>query len=291
MINTYHSSVASLPPPPPLPRQSQVFIQPRAPSAGHSKTLFRSLLAVVVLHFLLTAGGFAFLYCTGRMEKPPLPKATFQQTSSRTFARMVVANRIHSPARESTRKRRNPSCLLFSQFDSLVFMMLTFGVLKQTHEAFTELLLKLNSIQVDTIYQLGRADAVPPAGYLQWDMKHSVRSNVNYYRSSWLTVLEPGDYVVFSRVTFSRADPQRPLASAVKLKRGESSKETVAMTAYCSLDGSGSGSGFGSVPRLCTASLGEVMTLERGNQLSLWVQDQSLVDYSEAATSFGIYKL
>ncbi|XP_061644227.1 CD40 ligand isoform X2 [Phyllopteryx taeniolatus] len=228
MINTYHSSVAS-PPPPLPPRQSQVFIQPQGPSASHSKNLFRSLLAVVVLHFLLTVGGFAFLYYTGRMEKP-LSEAS---SSSRALARMIVVKRIRN--QESTCKQLTPSCHLFS--------------------------------------------------YLQWDMKHSVRSNVNYYHSSWLTVLQPGDYLVFSRVSFSKADPKRPLASAVKLKRGASSKETVAMQAYCSLNGSVS------IPRLCTASLVEVMTLETGNQLSLWVQDLSLVDYSETATSFGMYKL
>ncbi|XP_019718893.1 CD40 ligand isoform X1 [Hippocampus comes] len=227
MINTYHSSVASLPPPLP-PRQAQVLIQPQSSSAGHSKTLLRLLLGVLVLHFLLTAGGFTFLYYTGRTEKPPsLPEATFQKTSSRTLARMVVAKQAHLSAQEST------------------------------------------------------------SGYLRWDMKHSVLSNINYYRNSWLTVLESGDYMVFSRVTFSKADPEKPLASVLKLKRDESAEEKVAMQAYCSLDPSG----FGSKSQLCSVSLGEVISLERGNQLSLWVQDLSQVDYSEKATVFGMYKL
>ncbi|XP_077433683.1 CD40 ligand isoform X2 [Vanacampus margaritifer] len=222
MINTYHSSVPSLPPPLP-PRQSQVLIRPQASSVGRSKTLLRSLLGVAVLHLLLTAGGFAFLYSTGRTEKPPLlSEATFQQSSSRTLARMIVAKRAHLS-----------TC------------------------------------------------------YLEWDMKHSVRRNINYYHNSWLTVLQPGDYMVFSRVTFSKADPERPLASAVKVRRGESTDETVAMQAYCNIDASGSGS----KPQLCTASTAEVISLERGNRLSLWVQDLSLVDYSQAATSFGMYKL
>ncbi|XP_037119049.1 CD40 ligand isoform X1 [Syngnathus acus] len=227
MINTYHSSMASLPPPLP-PRRSQVLVEPQASSAGRSKTLLRSLLGVVVLHFLLTAGGFIFLYYTGKTETTPqLSGDAPQQSSSRTLARMIVA------------KPKDLSAL-----DSR-------------------------------------------SGNLQWDMKHSVRNNINYYHNSWLTALQPGDYVVFSRVTFSKADPVKPLASAVKLRRGESAKETVAMLAYCSLDTSGSGSN----PQLCTASMGEVMSLERGNQLSLWVEDRSLVDYSRAATSFGMYKL
>nr|XP_061793210.1 uncharacterized protein LOC133583102 [Nerophis lumbriciformis] len=204
MIDTYHSSLAS-PPPPLPPRHSQMFMKAQVAFAGHI-ILLRSVLALVMLHFLLTAGGFAFLFYTETKEKLP---------GSDGF------------------------------------------------EGF----------------------ALPPqtAGFLQWNMKHSVRHHVNTYGSSWLTVLEPGDYMVFSRVTFSRAQPERPTASAVKLKRGPSAEETVAMRAYCSLDSSGSGQ--------CTASVGEVMSLERGNQLSLWVQDLSLVDYSETATSFGIYKL
>ncbi|XP_077388095.1 CD40 ligand [Festucalex cinctus] len=224
MIDTYHSGVPSLPPPLP-PRHSQVLFQPQASSAGRNKTLLRSLLGLAVLHLLLTAGGFAYLlYYMGRTEKPPpLSEAIFQQSSSRTFARMIVANRAH----------------------------------------------------------------LSTSGYLEWDMKHSVRSNINYHHNSWLTVLQPGDYVVFSRVTFSKGDLERPLASAVKLRRGESAEETVATRAYCSIDASGSGS----KPQLCTASTGEVISLERGNQLSLWVQDLSLVDYSETATSFGMYKL
>ncbi|XP_057705368.1 CD40 ligand [Corythoichthys intestinalis] len=223
MIDTYHSSLAS-PPPPLPPRHSQMFMKAQVAFAGHI-ILLRSVLALVMLHFLLTAGGFAFLFYTETKEKLPGSDAqtAFQQSSSRAFARMIVARMAHSSVQQST------------------------------------------------------------SGFLQWNMKHSVRHHVNTYGSSWLTVLEPGDYMVFSRVTFSRAQPERPTASAVKLKRGPSAEETVAMRAYCSLDSSGSGQ--------CTASVGEVMSLERGNQLSLWVQDLSLVDYSETATSFGIYKL
>ncbi|XP_061899383.1 CD40 ligand isoform X2 [Entelurus aequoreus] len=132
--------------------------------------------------------------------------------------------------------------------------------------------------------------------YLQWDLKHSVRRNINYfYRSSCLTILQPGDYLVLSRVTFSRRDPHTPLASSVKLRRGGGGggdggeeveeEETVAMRAYCSLAGSGSD------PQMCTASQVEVMSLRRGEQLSVWVEDLSLVDYTHTATTFGVYKL
>nr|XP_061786492.1 CD40 ligand isoform X1 [Nerophis lumbriciformis] len=137
--------------------------------------------------------------------------------------------------------------------------------------------------------------ALRRSGYLQWDLKHSERRNVNYfYGSSWLTILQPGDYLVVSRVTFSRRDPHTPLASSVKLRRGgggggggeeEEAKDTVAMRAYCSLAGSGSD------PQMCTTSQVEVMSLRRGEQLSVWVEDLSLVDYTRTATTFAVYKL
>lgn len=119
-------------------------------------------------------------------------------------------------------------------------------------------------------------------------MNHSVRRNINYYHESWLTILESGDYYVYSSVTFSKGDSARPLASRVKLRKDEKEEEKVVMQAYCSLH---SCPGNASIPRMCTATQGEVISLEKGNQLSVWVQNLSLVDYDEGATTFGMYKL
>ena len=60
------------------------------------------------------------------------------------------------------------------------------------------------------------------------------------------------------------------------------------MQAFCNLD---SHSGSAAIPRMCTASQGEVISLEKGNQLSVWVQDLSLVNYEDGSTTFGMYKL
>lgn len=57
------------------------------------------------------------------------------------------------------------------------------------------------------------------------------------------------------------------------------------MQAYCDLDSKSE------IPRLCTATQGEVIKLDKGNQLSVWVLDPSLVNYEEGATTFGMYKL
>lgn len=121
------------------------------------------------------------------------------------------------------------------------------------------------------------------AGYLQWDIKHSMLSGVNYYNSSWLTVLQPGNYYVYSRVTFSKGDSKSPLANKVKRRMDANKPEEDVMEAFCYLDVK--------TTNRCSASQGEILKLEAGNQLSVWVQDLSLVNYEEGATSFGMYKL
>uniref|UniRef100_H3BVM7 CD40 ligand n=1 Tax=Tetraodon nigroviridis TaxID=99883 RepID=H3BVM7_TETNG len=128
----------------------------------------------------------------------------------------------------------------------------------------------------------------PTSNYLQWDIQHSFLRDIGYYHNVWLTVQQSGDYYVYSRVTFSKGDPRVPLASMIKMRKNETDKEEkTVMQAYCSLtDQSGT-----QIPQLCTATQGEVVTLESGNQLSVWVQDLSLVDYEEGATTFGMYKL
>uniref|UniRef100_UPI0037E8E8E7 CD40 ligand n=1 Tax=Semicossyphus pulcher TaxID=241346 RepID=UPI0037E8E8E7 len=126
------------------------------------------------------------------------------------------------------------------------------------------------------------------AGYLQWDTEHSVLRNISSFYKSWLTIEKSGNYFLYSKVTFSKGDSERPLSSRVMLRKSKTAMEKVAMQAYCSLD---SHKGSVSIPRLCTASQGEVVALEEGNQLSVRVQDLSLVDYDEGATAFGMYQL
>lgn len=125
------------------------------------------------------------------------------------------------------------------------------------------------------------------AGYLKWDTKNSVLKGVNYFNETLLTVQQTGDYYVYSKVTFSKAAAKSPLVGEVKLRTNDKDQEAkTVMQTFCNL-GSGSGSGN----TMCTASQGQVMALEQGNQLGVWVEDLSLVNYGEASTTFGMYKL
>ncbi|XP_008418903.1 CD40 ligand [Poecilia reticulata] len=134
---------------------------------------------------------------------------------------------------------------------------------------------------------IGKPNAIieKKSGYLEWRMDLSVRKNINYYGNSWLTVLEPGDYLIYSRVTFSKHSVA-PLTGCIKLRNMETGEEKEVTKAHCSLSDKD-----GLNPQLCTVTLQDVITLSRGNQLSVWVENLSLVDYGKQSTSFGMYKL
>uniref|UniRef100_A0A8C7ZDI5 CD40 ligand n=1 Tax=Oryzias sinensis TaxID=183150 RepID=A0A8C7ZDI5_9TELE len=123
------------------------------------------------------------------------------------------------------------------------------------------------------------------SGYLKWQKDHSILKKINFYKEHWVTILEPGDYHVFSRVTFSKGSLRKPLAGRIKLRQSHSEEEEIKMKAYCSLNYSASN------PQMCTITMEDLLTLKRGNQLSVWVQDLSLVDYEEGATTFGMFQL
>lgn len=126
----------------------------------------------------------------------------------------------------------------------------------------------------------------PSAGHIQWDMSRSSLRDINPYRGSWLTVLRPGEYYVYSSVTFSKGDPSVPLVSQVKVRDDVDQEERVSTQASCYLRSDGR-----SNPGACTATQGRLVTLRDGNQLSVWVSNLSLVDYRDAGTTFGMYRL
>ncbi|KAM9849894.1 CD40 ligand [Aulostomus maculatus] len=253
MINTYQTSVAPPPLPPRLDRSNPVFIQPPLPSQGHSKALIQFLVGVVLLHLLLSVGGFFLLYHTSATMT--LPSTEGKEEKQEKILARIIDERMHSQNSSSSSSSK------------------TEGTSSKT----------LARMIVDKSTRLQNS-----AGYLKWNIDSSVLSNINYYHNSWLTVLHSGDYFVSSRVTFSKGDGQPPLAMMVKLRENEKGKEKAVMHVHCSLN---SHAESATNPQMCTTTEGEVISLNKGNQLAIWVQKLSLVDYSEQATTFGMYKL
>ncbi|XP_033829751.1 CD40 ligand [Periophthalmus magnuspinnatus] len=240
MINTYHSSMA--PPPVPLRLHSShqgtqpVLIPTTMLPQGHSKTLMRFMVAVVLFNLLLSILGFMYLYVNGTPRK---------QDTSATFGEAVgYTQKLHSHYVEKRESHR-------------VFARMDFQRPTATHRS--------------------------QSGHLKWDLKFSRYSHpyINYYNSSWLTIEEPGDYFVYSRLTFSKGSHVIPLMNRVHLRKSKMDEPKSIMHAFCHT----------STPNPCTATAEEVIKLEKGNQLSVWTEDISLVSYDEKASTFGLYKL
>ncbi|KAF6732403.1 Tumor necrosis factor ligand superfamily member 6 [Oryzias melastigma] len=146
--------------------------------------------------------------------------------------------------------------------------------------------LETSSRALARMIAMGNYTRIKEPGYLQWKKTHSTVKKINFYKEHWVTILEPGDYHVFSRVTFSFSKGlMKPLVGRIKLRQSESKEEEDKVKAYCSLNYSASN------PQMCTITMEDLLSLKRGNQLSVWVQDLSLVDYDEGATTFGMFQL
>nr|XP_046180664.1 CD40 ligand-like [Oncorhynchus gorbuscha] len=264
MINMYQTN---LPPPPTPPRLGSV---KSAPGTGHNKPLLGFLIGMIVLQMLLLLGGFTYLY-----HKENKYDEDFEH---KYLDDMVVLRRLGECEKDSqsvldceklVEKYKNIMEKV-SQVEGKA-MKRTGGV--PSYGAMARMIVKQPVV-----------GALPSSKYLEWNIGHSVLRNVQYFKSSWLKVLQPGDYDIYSQVAFSKWHPKTPLASRVKLRKGETGKEKNLMTAYCSL-------GDQNRTDVCTAFQGGVFSLEPEDQISVWVTDPSLVNYEEGTTTFGLFKL
>ncbi|KAM8848858.1 CD40 ligand [Synchiropus picturatus] len=126
------------------------------------------------------------------------------------------------------------------------------------------------------------------ASALTWDLDDSQCKHVDCQEDGWLTIKQSGLYYVYSKVTFSKADSKCSLNSIVKLRKSGPREEMV-MVASCSLSQAHLGPQH--FPQTCTATQGQILKLENGDQLSLWVETPHLVCYEKGATTFGMFKL
>ncbi|KAK6298394.1 hypothetical protein J4Q44_G00314490 [Coregonus suidteri] len=264
MINMYQTS---LPPPPIPPRLDSV---KSAPGPGHNKPLLGFLIGMIVLQMLLLLGGFTYLY-----HKENEYEEDFEH---KYLDDMIVLRRLGECEKDS---QSVLDCKkLVEKYKNII------AKVSQVEGKAAKLTgsVPSNGAMARVIVKQPVADRPPTSKYLEWNIGHSVLRNVQYFKSSWLKVLQPGDYIIYSQVAFSKWHPKTLLASRVKLRKGEAGQEKDLMTSYCSL-------GDQNHTDLCTAFQGGVFSLKSKDQLSVWVTDPTLVNYEEGTTTFGLYKL
>ncbi|XP_010899776.1 CD40 ligand [Esox lucius] len=255
MINTYHSS---LPPPPIPPRLGSI-----KPDAGQSKPLLRFLIGMIVLQMVLLLGGFIYLY---HMEKVYHMELKYDMITMAKLKECLEDKQSEIKCGEFMEIFKNIKTPV-SQKEGIAAKHTGSG---SSYGAMARMTVK-QTLPYDS------------SNILKWNMDHSVLKHINYYKSSWLKVLQSGDYSIYTQVTFSMWHPKKPLASQLKLRKRESEEAKTLMTAYCSLNNNTSD--------VCTAYQGGVFSLDEGDQLSVWVTDLSLVSYDVDCTTFGLYKL
>ncbi|KAJ8407198.1 hypothetical protein AAFF_G00288740 [Aldrovandia affinis] len=115
---------------------------------------------------------------------------------------------------------------------------------------------------------------------LKWNRAHSLLVKVTYlYTPGALKILIPGEYYVYSQVTFSKMHPKAPLFHSIVSRRSMENK--VLLRAYASLNNE----------KPLTSFQGGVFKLEKDEELSLNVTDTSLVNLEVTSTTFGLFML
>ncbi|KAL0974132.1 hypothetical protein UPYG_G00216070 [Umbra pygmaea] len=257
MINTFHSSL-----PPPIPPR----LGSGRPGPAQNKPLLRFLIGVVMVQMTLVVVGFIYLY---HMENLYHKDLTHKYLDD-----MIILRRLEDCEKDSQ--------LLL---DCTKLLETYKNVLAKVSQAEGKAAkITGNMPSVGAMARMIVKGPVSSSNYLEWNIKHSVLKNINYYKSSWLNVTQPGDYNIYAQVAFSKWHPKTPLASRVKLRKGEDQEEVVLMTAYCAL-------GKQNQSETCTAFQAGVFNLETGDQLSVWVTDPILVNYEVESTTFGLYRL
>ncbi|XP_036379698.1 tumor necrosis factor ligand superfamily member 6-like [Megalops cyprinoides] len=129
-----------------------------------------------------------------------------------------------------------------------------------------------------------RTDSKSTSQVLLWNHKHSTLRNVDHLAlRGMLRIRIPGDYYVYSQVTFSKMNPKIPLLQTIIRQKGQAKlvEEDVLLKAFCSPT---SGD-------VCTSYHGGVFRLEKDQQLYVNVTDLDLVNFDRSATAFGLFLL
>ncbi|KAG7484295.1 hypothetical protein MATL_G00047870 [Megalops atlanticus] len=129
-----------------------------------------------------------------------------------------------------------------------------------------------------------KTDSKSPSQVLHWNHEHSTLRNVVHFPlRGMLRIRIPGDYYVYSQVTFSKMNPKIPLLQTIMRQTGQAkpAEEDVLLKAFCSPTSGDA----------CTSYHGGVFRLEKEQQLYVNVTDRDLVNFDRSATAFGLFLL
>ncbi|XP_042558700.1 CD40 ligand isoform X1 [Clupea harengus] len=315
MINTYHTS---LPPPPVPPRMVHGRPEPRQ----HTGLLW-FLSVVLVLHMMLTFGGFVYLFDKG--DQASHWEGEFHEKYLDDFLilkrlqrcddddlddqSLLDCKQLLDKFRNVMAKASQPwinvsfiSIAPFSRRDNLIVFLFIFSQLFSFQASKTEgrvAMLTGEHYRGAVAHMPVKTSSKPctatdnQACALEWNSDHSTKANVDTAGDSRLSIKHSGYYYVYSQVTFSVKNSKAAPTNTIRHVKWKNSVKLFSKKVELEESDEVLLRAYcpSNLSSQCTASQGGVFKLEKDEQLYVQVTDLSWVNYDWNATFFGLYKL
>ncbi|KAG7465112.1 hypothetical protein MATL_G00172710 [Megalops atlanticus] len=260
MINTFHTS---LPPPPVPPRQG---LHPR-PGIRVTPLLW-FLSVIMILQMVVTFGGFVYLFRKSSMLQTEL--------QGREYDDLIVLKRLQECDVSSDYNTLLDCGKLLSKYRSIISKVSQ----AEGKAGFLSAGMPFYGSGAVAHMTVERPSGSSASQTLKWNRDHSLLMKVEYLTSPGaLKIVVPGDYYVYSQVTFTKVHPKIPLVQTIMRKSAD--KEDLLLKAFCSMRDEEAHTSF----------QGGVFRLEKEEQLSLNVTDMKLINFDVTATAFGLFRL
>ncbi|KAJ8282801.1 hypothetical protein COCON_G00053200 [Conger conger] len=264
MINTYHTSL----PPPPIPPRHGV----PQPAPGRTNLPVWLFLVILLLQMVLTFGGFVYLF-----RKNALMQNEFL---NKNIDDIVVLRRLRECNDESLDSNSLLDCKQVLQE-----FMAVMSKISQTATGEKGAMLS-GWVPFHDSLAVAHMVAQPPLSkILKWNSNLSLLKRVTYLSTAGaLQIIEPGNYYIYSQVTFSKMHPKAPLAQSIVSSHssGGQTEEKVLLRAFATLK---------SQNTQFTSFQGGVFRLKKDEQLYLNVTDENTISLEKSSTTFGLFML
>ncbi|KAI1898068.1 hypothetical protein AGOR_G00068530 [Albula goreensis] len=208
MINTYHTS---LPPPPIPPRPGH-----HQPPSGRSTPFLWFLSVIMVLQMGVTFGGFIYLF-----RKTNMLQSEFLR---RGYDDLVVLKRLQECHEGSLDSNSLLDC----------------GKILEKYKAIMSKVSQVSGkgAVAHMVPERPGKSSQSTGKTLRWNKEHSLLVQVTYMSTPGaLSINVPGDYYIYSQVTFSKTHPKAPLSQCIVQRKASMADEKVLLRTFVSLKG------------------------------------------------------
>ncbi|KAG5853074.1 hypothetical protein ANANG_G00069260 [Anguilla anguilla] len=266
MINTYHTSL----PPPPVPPRTGM----HHAASGRTSPPVWFFSAVLVVQMVLTMGGFVYLFRKNSMMQ--------NEFLGRSYDDFIVLKRLQECDDGSLDSNSLLDCRkILDKFMAVISKISQAGAVGKGALLSGSMPFRVSS----PVAHMVPERQPPTSKTVMWNRDHSLLAKVTYLSGPGaLKILQPGNYYVYSQVTFTNMSATHPLAHSIVRTRTSGEKTDILLRAYASVKSKDQ-------PPGATSFQGGVFKLEKDEQLFLNVTDVKSLTLDETSTTFGLFML